>query len=131
MLIAKAQTITVKRETMEGQAKDALNPIPPDEIDNFTQKLKHIRREQVDMIHFIGTHRQELETHQANLKAFEDLHREEFLRYFNEIKEKLTHQYAEYYLRNVIPEALADMGHKERLLCAKKYCNETKSGSQF
>ncbi|MGZ8546055.1 MAG: hypothetical protein ACXW33_04850 [Sulfuricurvum sp.] len=172
MLITKAQTLTVKREIMEGQAKDTLSSIPPDEINNFIHELKRIRREQVDTIHFIGTHRQELETHQANLKAFEDLHREEFLRYFNEIKEKLTYQYAEslnyfgfefneslfrnsersstiqrfkkeagiqgninlckyveYYLRNVIPEALADAIHKEKLLCAKKYCNETKSGT--
>lgn len=172
MLIAKAQTLTAKREIMEAQAKNALNPISPDEINNFTHELKHVRREQVDTIHFIGTHRQELEKHQANLKTFEDLHREEFLRYFNEIKEKLTHQYAEslnyfgfefneslfrnsersstiqrfkkeagiqgsinlckyveYYLRNVIPEALADAVHKEKLLCAKKYCNETKSGT--
>lgn len=171
MLIAKAQTLTVKRESMEAQARDAINPISQEELPTFIHELKRVRREQVDTIHFMGTHRQELETHQANLKAFEDLHREEFLRYFHEIKEKLTYQYAEslnyfgfefnealfrnsersfsiqrfkkeagiqgdinlckyveYYLRNVIPEALADTGHKERLLIAKRYCEQTKSG---
>jgi len=166
MLIAKEQTVTAKRDIMEGQA----GTIPPEARHEFEHKLKKIRREQVDTIHFIGTHRKELEEHQAALKAFEDLHREEFLRYFDEIKEKLTHQYTEslnyfgfdfnealfrnsersnaiqkfkndagiqgdidlckyveYYLRNVVPEALADAGHKERLLNAKRYCEQSKT----
>ena len=165
MLIAKEQVVTAKRDIMEKQ----IGNIPPEAHNEFEHGLKKIRREQVDTIHFIGTHRQELEEHQANLKAFEDLHREEFLKYFYEIKEKLTHQYTEslnyfgfafnealfrdsersraiqkfkteagiqgdinlckyveYYLRNVIPEALADAGHKERLLNAKRYCEQNK-----
>ncbi len=161
MLIAKEQVVTAKRDAMEKQ----IGAIPPETRNEFEHELKKIRREQVDTIHFIGTHRKELEEHQTNLKAFEDLHREEFLKYFNEVKEKLTHQYTEslnyfgfafnealfrnsersraiqkfktdagiqgdinlckyveYYLRNVVPEALADTGHKERLLNAKRYC---------
>lgn len=163
MLIAKEQVVTAKRDLMEKQ----IGNISPEARNEFEHELKKIRREQVDTIHFIGTHRQELEEHQVNLKAFEDLHREEFLKYFNEIKEKLTHQYTEslnyfgfdfnealfrnsershaiqkfkteagiqgninlckyveYYLRNVVPEALADAGHKERLLNAKRYCEQ-------
>jgi hypothetical protein len=165
MLIAKEQTVTAMREKMEKQAQD----IAPEAREAFDYELKKVRREQVDTIHYIGTHRQQLEAYQASLKAFEELHREEFLNYFNEIKEKLTHQYAqsldffgfefneslfkeserslaiqkfkseagiagsinlckyvEYYLRNVVPEALADIKHKERLLNAKKYCDKAK-----
>lgn len=163
MLIANEQTLTAKRETMEKQA----NTVPPDKWENFEFELKRVRREQVDTIHTIGTHRRDLEEHAANLKAFEDLHKEEFLKYFNEIKEKIAYQltealnyfgfdfnealfrnsersgpiqrfkreagikgdinlckYVEYYLRNVVREALADIGHKERLLIAKRYCEQ-------
>ena len=168
MLIAKEQAVTAKRDILEKQ----INTIPPEALHEFEHELKKVRREQVDTIHFIGTHRQELEAHQTALKAFEDLHREEFLKYFNETKEKLTHQfteslnyfgfdfnealfrdsersfaiqkfktdagiqgpinlckYVEYYLRNVVPEALADTGHKERLLNAKRYCEQNKMKS--
>jgi len=163
MLITKGQVLTSKRDFMELQ----LPTISSDEEKNFLEELKFIRREQVDTIHYIGTHRQELDTLYAHLKAFEDLHREEFIRYFNEVKEKLTHQYreslnyfgfefneslfrdsersnaiqkfkadagiqgvinlckyVEYYLRNVVPEALADAKHRERLLDAKRYCEQ-------
>lgn len=166
MLIAKEQAVTAKRETMEAQLKNTEHPIAATEREAIELELKTVRREQVDTIHTIGTHRRELDEHFANLKAFEDLHKEEFLKYFNEIKEKLTYQfteslnyfgfdfnealfresersspiqrfkkeagiqgdinlckYVEYYLRNVVTEALADMGHKERLLNAKKYCD--------
>lgn len=166
MLIGREQVVTAKRETMEAQLKDTEHPVPPAERENLEHELKAVRREQVDTIHTIGTHRRELDERFANLKAFEDLHKEEFLKYFNEIKEKLTYQftealnyfgfdfnealfrdsersssiqrfkkeagiqgdinlckYVEYYLRNVVTEALADMKHKERLLNAKKYCD--------
>lgn len=165
MLITKEQTLSEKRKTMEAQLQDKENPIPKENLEDFDAELKKVRRDHVDTIHYIGTHRRELEEHQANLKAFEDLHREEFLRIFNEVKEKLAYQYTEalnyfgfdfnealfrnsersasiqrfkkeagiqgnidlckyveYYLRTVIPEALANKEHKERLLIAKRYC---------
>jgi hypothetical protein len=168
MLIAKEQVVTALREKMEKQAPS----IAPETKETFGHEFKRVRREQVDTIHYIGTHRQQLEAYQASLKAFEELHREEFLKYFNEIKEKLTYQYTqsldffgfefneslfresershaiqkfkseagikgsislckyvEYYLRNVVPEALADFKHKERLLNAKKYCDQNKGKS--
>lgn len=165
MLITKEQTLSEKRKMMEAQFTDQENPIPADQRDTFEEELKKTRRDHVDAIHMIGTHRQKLEEIQALLQAFEEQHKEEFLRYFNEMKEKLTHQYSEslnyfgfdfnealfrnselsgpiqrfkreagiqgnidlckyveYYLRNVILEALADINHKERLLNAKRYC---------
>ena len=168
MLIAKEQSVTAKRDAMEKQ----IGTVPVEKQSDFELELKKIRREQVDTIHFIGTHRKELEALQDTLKAFEDLHREEFIKYFNETKEKLTHQfteslnyfgfdfnealfrdserslsiqkfktnagiqgpinlckYVEYYLRNVVPEALADAKHKERLLNAKQYCEQNKTRS--
>lgn len=33
-------------------------------------------------------------------------------------------KYLEYYLRNVVPESLANASHKERLLDAKRYCEK-------
>jgi hypothetical protein len=168
MLITKEQSVTAKRDLLEKQ----IGTVPPEALQEFEHELKKIRREQVDTIHFIGTHRQELEEHQTAIKTFEDLHREEFLQYFNETREKLMHQfteslnyfgfdfnealfrdserslaiqkfktdagiqgpinlckYVEYYLRNVVPEALADAGHKERLLNAKRYCEQNKAKS--
>jgi hypothetical protein len=165
MLITKETTLFQKREIMEAQFNNKETPIPHDKRTVFEEELKKIRRDHVDTIHMIGTHRRELEDLQGKLKEFEELHKEEFLRYFNEIKEKLSHQfkeslnffgfefnqalflnserstsiqkfkaeagikgdldlckYVEYYLRNVMPEALADTGHKERLLNAKRYC---------
>ncbi len=170
MLITKETTLSQKREIMEAQFNDKEKPIPHDKRESFEEELKKIRRDHVDTIHMIGTHRRELEELQSKLKEFEDLHKEEFLRFFNEIKEKLAHQfkeslnffgfefnqalflnsersasiqkfkaeagiqgnldlckYVEYYLRNVMPEALADAGHKERLLNAKRYCERAKS----
>lgn len=167
MLISKEQNATAKREAMEAQLKDTTNPIPPLERKSFEQELKNVRREQVDAVHTIGTHRRDLDDLFTSLKAFEDEHREEFLKYFNEIKEKLLYQftealnyfgydfnealfrnselsgpiqrfkkeagiqgdinlckYLEYYLRNVMTEALADAKHKERLLNAKRYCQK-------
>jgi len=164
MLIAKEQNLTAKRDTMEIQLKQEADLIANKET--FENELKKVRREQVDTIHMIGVHKQEIDERFAILTAFENQHREEFLNYFNEIKEKLTYQftealnyfgydfndslfrnserssliqrfkkeagiqgdinlckYVEYYLRNVIPEALADAEHKERLLIAKKYCD--------
>jgi hypothetical protein len=166
MLIAKELSLSEKRKVLEAQFTDKENPIPVDKRDEFEQNLKKIRGENVDAIHMIGTHRHEMEALQVSLKTFEEQHKEEFFRYFNEVKEKLTHQYTEslnyfgfdfnealfrdsersssiqrfkkeagitgnldlckyveYYLRNVIPEALADAKHKERLLIAKKYCD--------
>ncbi len=163
MLITKEQNLTAKRELMEKQLRE--DPASITDKVSFEHEFKKIRRDQVDTIHTIGNHRRELEELQENLKAFEDQHKEEFMRYFTEIKEKLTHQYTEslnyfgfdfnealfrnsersqsiqkfkseagiqgsinlckyveYYLRNVVPEALADAGHKERLLNAKRYC---------
>lgn len=164
MLIAKEQSLTATRDVMETQFKDQIHPIGDKE--SFEQELKKVRREQVDTIHMIGGHKKELDEIHATLKAFEDMHREEFLKYFDEIKEKLSYQftealnyfgfdfndslfrnsersvqiqrfkkeagiqgdinlckYVEYYLRNVVPEALADADHKERLLNAKRYCD--------
>lgn len=165
-LITQEQSLSDRHTKMEAQLADTSNPIPADKLAVLEQEFKKVRRDQVDAIHMIGTHRRELEEHQANLKAFEDLHKEEFLRYFNEVKEKLSHQYSEslnyfgydfnealfrnsersasiqrfkqeagiqgnldlckyveYYLRNVIPEALSNAAHKERLLTAKRYCD--------
>lgn len=167
MLITKEQTITAKREMMEIQFQQNSDSIA--DKDEYENELKKVRREQVDTIHIIGSHRHELEEIQNRLKMFEDAHKEEFLRYFNEVKEKLTYQfsealnffgyefnqalflnserstliqkfkaeagiqgsidlckYVEYYLRNVVPEALSDVGHKERLLSAKRYCDRVK-----
>jgi len=164
MLITKEQGLSAKREVMELQFNQNLDSIL--DKDAFENELKKVRREQVDTIHIIGSHRHELEEIQERLKAFEEMHKEEFLRYFNEIKEKVTYQfseslnffgyefnqalflnserstliqkfkdeagiqgsidlckYVEYYLRNVVPEALSDTGHKERLLNAKRYCD--------
>lgn len=164
MLITKEQSLTARREVMEHQFIDEANLISDKEA--FEHELKKVRREQVDTIHMIGNHKHELDERFITLKTFEDQHREEFLNYFNEVKEKLTYQftqalnyfgydfneslfrnsersssiqrfkqeagiqgdinlckYVEYYLRNVVPEALADAGHKERLLIAKKYCD--------
>jgi len=164
MLITKEQSLTARREMMELQSKQENDSIVnKDELEN---ELKKVRREQVDTIHIIGSHRHELEEIQNRLKTFEEAHKEEFLRYFHEVKEKLTYQftealnffgyefnqalflnserstliqkfkeeagiqgsidlckYVEYYLRNVVPEALSDTGHKERLLNAKRYCD--------
>jgi hypothetical protein len=168
VLITKEQNLSSKRELMEKQLKE--NPASISDKESFEHEFKKIRREQVDTIHTIGNHKRELEEHQANLKTFEDTNKEEFIRYFNEIKEKLTHQYTEslnyfgfdfnealfrnsersqsiqkfkneagiqgpinlckyveYYLRNVVPEALADVGHKERLLNAKRYCERSQN----
>lgn len=165
-LISQEQSLSDKHKKMEAQLADKENPIPPDKLAVFEQEFKKVRRDQVDAIHMIGTSRRKLEEHQASLKAFEDLHKEEFLRFFNEVKEKLSHQYSEslnyfgydfnealfrnsersasiqrfkqeagiqgnldlckyveYYLRNVIPEALSNAEHKERLLNAKRYCD--------
>jgi hypothetical protein len=165
MLIAKELTLSEKRKIQEAQFIDKENPIPEEKLELFEQDLKKTRRDHVDSIHMIGTHRKEIDERQIALKAFEEQHKEEFLRYFNEVKEKLTHQYTEslnyfgfdfnealfrnselsgpiqrfkreagiqgnidlckyveYYLRNVIPEALANLDHKERLLNAKRYC---------
>lgn len=170
MLVSKEQALTSKRAVMEKKLEAA----SPKVNNDFEFDLKKVRREQVDTIHTIGTHRTLIEEYQISLKAFEDLHREEFLKYFNETKEKLIHQYTEslnyfgfdfnetlfrnselsgpiqrfkkeagikgnidlckyveYYLRTVIPEALADAGFKERLLAAKKYCEPKKAHSQY
>lgn len=176
MLITKEKSLSERRKMMEEQFSDSLHPIATDMRNSFEQELKKVRRDHVDTIHIIGTHRRDLDMHQSNLKEFEEQHKEEFLRYFNEIKEKLIYQYTqslnyfgfdfnealfrnsersapiqrfkheagiegridlckyvEYYLRNVIPEALANTGHKERLLIAKRYCEKAskKEGNTF
>lgn len=167
MLITKEESLGLKRAQMESTFSDPKNPIPLLQKELFESELKKIRREHVDTIHMIGTHRSELEERQKSLKIFEEIHKEEFFQSFNEIKEKLTYQYTEalnffgfefnqalflnsersepiqkfkfeagiqgridlckyveYYLRNVIPEALADTKHKEKLFVAKEYCRK-------
>jgi hypothetical protein len=164
MLITKEQSLTARRGVMEHQFIEEANLISDKEA--FEHELKKVRREQVDTIHMIGNHKHELDERFITLKTFEDQHREEFLKYFNEIKDKLTYQftqalnffgydfneslfrnsersssiqsfkqeagiqgdinlckYLEYYLRNIVPEALSDKEHKERLLIAKNYCD--------
>ncbi len=168
MLISKEKSLAAKRAIMEKN----LETTAPETKKDFEFELKKIRREQVDTIHTIGTNRALIEEYQLLLKSFEDQHLESFVKHFNEIKEKLTHQYTEslnyfgfdfnetlfrnsersgpiqrfkkeagiqgdidlckyveYYLRTVIPEALADAEFKERLLIAKKYCEQKKARS--
>ncbi len=91
MLMSKEEVLTAKRKIMEIEAPT----IAKEHQKEFEIDLKRVRREQVDTIHTIGTHRSELEEHQANLKAFEELHKEEFLKCFNEIKEKIAFQFTE------------------------------------
>ncbi len=167
MLILKEKNLTVQRQQMEARFNDTVHPIPPSEREAFETQLKQVRREQVDAIHKIGVNRLELDHLHGMLKAFEDEHREEFVKSFKEAKEKLTYQYKasldyygyqfnqslfrnsedsleiqkfkrdagiigkidlckylEYYLRNVVPETLANIEHKERLMDAKRYCEK-------
>lgn len=167
MLLTKEESLSIRRSQMETKFSDSKNPLPSGQKETFEAELKRVRRDHVDAIHMIGTHRSELEERQQALKTFEELHKEEFFHYFNEIKDKLVHQYSEslnffgfefnnalflnsersepiqrfkaeagiqgridlckyveYYLRNVIPEALADTKHKEKLLVAKEYCRK-------
>ncbi len=167
MLIVKEKSLTAQREQMEAKFNDTVHPVPEKERDSFEQTLKMVRKEQVDAIHMIGVNRQELDGLHTNLKAFEDEHKDEFIKAFNEAKEKLMYQYKasldyyafqfneslfryseesaeiqkfkreagiegrislckylEYYLRNVVPESLANASHKERLLDAKRYCEK-------
>ncbi len=91
MLLTAEQGLTAKRTSMEAQ----FSTISKEKLADFETDLKRVRREQVDTIHTIGTHRQELEAMHTNLKTFEELHKEEFLKHFNEIKDKLTFQFTE------------------------------------
>ena len=152
---------------MEKKFNDTVHPIPLQDRDAFEHELKHVRRQQVDAIHTIGENRKELDMRHSTLHAFEEEHRPEFIKSFNDAKEKLTHQYMasldyygyefdealfrnsessveiqkfkadagiegkvnlckylEYYLRNVVPDSLSNVEHKERLLDAKRYCEK-------
>jgi len=91
MLIAAEQGLTTKRKSMEAQ----LGTVSKEKEKDFEIDLKKVRREQVDTIHTIGTHRRELEELQTNLRVFEEQHKEEFLKIFNEIKEKIAFQFTE------------------------------------
>jgi hypothetical protein len=166
-LIIKEKALTAQRAEMEKRFNDTVHPIAAQDREAFENELKHVRRQQVDAIHTIGENRQELDMRHSTLKAFEEEHRCEFIKSFNEAKEKLTHQYIasldyygyefneslfrnsessaeiqkfktdagiegkvnlckylEYYLRNVIPDSLANVEHKDRLLDAKRYCEK-------
>ena len=90
-MISREKSLTSQREQMEIQFADTHNPIANRE--SFEQELKQVRKEQVDTIHAIGTSRHELNALHEKLKNFEEHHREEFLKYFIEAKEKLMHQY--------------------------------------
>lgn len=168
-LISREKTLNEKRKLMEKHFNDTTVALSDTKKEAMEEELKKIRRDHVDTIHMIGTHRSELDTMQKELKMFEEQHKEEFLRFFNEMREKIAYQfteslnffgfdfnealfrysersfsiqkfkeeagikgnmdlckYVEYYLRSVIPEALADQGHKERLLIAKRYCDHKK-----
>jgi len=166
-LIIKEKALTAQRAEMEKKFNDTVHPIAAQDREAFENELKHVRRQQVDAIHTIGENRQELDMRHSTLKAFEEEHRSEFIKSFNEAKEKLAHQYTasldyygyefneslfrnsensveiqkfkadagiegkvnlckylEYYLRNVVPDSLSNVEHKERLLDAKRYCEK-------
>lgn len=92
-LLPKEVVLTEKRAALELRLVESRNKISESDFDILVEELKKVKCDQVDTIHAIGVHRSEIEKIGAILKSFEELNKEEFLRYFEETKEKLTHQY--------------------------------------
>lgn len=96
MLISSEQSLNAQlkvenAKVQELKAKGELNTLPQERVD----KIKMLRREHVDTVHFLGQRRNELDAVQVLLMDFENEHKAVFLDFFKTVKEKLEYQYSQ------------------------------------
>lgn len=96
MLISSEQSLNTQlkvenAKVQELKAKGELNTLPQERVD----KIKMLRREHVDTVHFLGQRRNELDAVQVLLMDFENEHKAVFLDFFKTVKEKLEYQYSQ------------------------------------
>lgn len=96
MLISSEQSLNAQlkvenAKVQELKAKGELNTLPQERVD----KIKMLRREHVDTVHFLGQRRNELDAVQVLLMDFENEHKAVFMDFFKTVKEKLEYQYSQ------------------------------------
>jgi len=85
MLISKEKSLNARLEKSKQKelSEEAL------------EKVKTLRKEHVDTIHYLGQRRTELDDVQVSLQGFENEHKAVFLDFFSTVKEKLDYQYSQ------------------------------------
>lgn len=96
MLISSEQTLHTQlkledAKIKELKSKNQLKELPKEKVD----KIKMLRREHVDTVHFLGQRRNELDAVQSLLASFENEHKAIFMDFFKTVKEKLEYQYSQ------------------------------------
>lgn len=96
MLITRQQTLGAQLKAEEEKVKKLkeegqLKTLSKDKVD----KIKSIRRDNVDAIHLLGQRRNEINESFSLLDEFEKTHKAEFVEFFKSVQEKLDYQYSQ------------------------------------
>ena len=96
MLISSEQNLHTQLKLEDAKIKELksmgkLKELPKEQVD----RIKMLRREHVDTVHFLGQRRNELDAVLGKLCAFENEHKAIFMEFFKSVKEKLEYQYSQ------------------------------------
>lgn len=118
MLISKEAKLKEKLDKATALLEEKKSTLTKKAIEDYSEKLKPIRREYVDTIHLLGTEKDELEQMYKTLNDFEEQHKSAFIDFFNATKEKLEYQYIESlnYFGFAFNEALFINSEKSKLI---------------
>lgn len=94
MLLVSEKTLSGKLKVLDKHLEKLTNEKTEEEkLDLVKEKIKRIRSEHVDAIHFLGEKRKELDNLQELLSDFEEEHKKLFVDYFNKLKFTIDSRY--------------------------------------
>jgi len=94
-LITKEKSFYQLRLQIEATLADPASKLSKQQREDLEKKLKNVKKNHVDAVHQLGESKKEIEELSKLLNAFEEQHKEEFMEFFRNVKEKLEHQYSQ------------------------------------
>jgi len=93
MLIVSEKTLSGKLKTLDQHLNILIKKKEEDKLEEVKEKIKKIRSDHVDAIHFLGEKRKELDNLQELLSDFEEEHKKLFVDYFTTVKLAIDKRY--------------------------------------
>jgi len=86
MLLVSEKTLSAKLKVLDKHLEELLKNNEEEKLELTKEKIKSVRSEHVDAIHFLGEKRKELDNLQELLSDFEEAHKKLFIDYFTKLK---------------------------------------------
>ena len=93
MLIVSEKTLAGKLKVLDKHVEVLTKKKELDKLKQVQEKIKKLRSDHVDAIHFLGEKRKELESLQELLSDFEEEHKKLFIDYFAIVKTSIDQRY--------------------------------------